>query len=165
MGLGICGFQPCFISSISHLTHRVDKKFYRPTSIQSFAIVVFERKQRFNENDAREVGKNLLDACRQVGIIVQDTNPSVFFANGQNGVIRVSTSPYPFPQLSAHYKIGTIGYRQSIRPDEETDSPPSGCRVTRRGIRHLYRRQTVSVALPSALHRDSTLPTASVTFA
>ena len=95
MGLGICGFQSCSISSISHLIHRVDKKFYRPTSIQSFAIVVFERKQRFNENDAREVGKNLLDACRQVGIIVQDTNPSVFFANGQNGVIRVSTSLYP----------------------------------------------------------------------
>jgi len=83
------------ISSIPHLPHRVDKKFYRPTSIQSFAIVVFERKQRFSENDARDMGKGLLDACRQVGIIVQDTNPSVFFANGQNGVVRVSTSPPP----------------------------------------------------------------------
>lgn len=84
------------ISSVPHLSHRVDKKFYRPTSIQSFAIVVFERKQRFNENDAREMGRSLLEACRQVGIIVQDTNPSVFFANGQNGVVRVSSSS-PFP--------------------------------------------------------------------
>lgn len=78
-----------------HLFHRVDKKFYRPTVIQSFAIVVFERKQRFNEHDARDMGKNLLDACRQVGINVQDTNPSVFFANGQNGVVRVSISLFP----------------------------------------------------------------------
>jgi eukaryotic translation initiation factor 2C len=78
-----------------HLSRRVDKKFYRPTTFQSFAIVVFERRQRFSENDAKEMGRNLLDACRQVGIIVQDTNPSVFFANGQNGVVRVSTSPSP----------------------------------------------------------------------
>jgi hypothetical protein len=97
MGLGICGSQPClYVVRSSFFFPRVDKKFYRPTTIQSFAIVVFERKQRFNENDAREVGKNLLDACRQVGIIVQDTNPSVFFANGQNGVVRVSTSSPPF---------------------------------------------------------------------
>ena len=82
-------------SSVPHLFYRVDKKFYRPTTVQSFAIVVFERRQRFNENDAREMGKNLLDACRQVGINVQDNNPSVFFANGQNGVVRVSISPAP----------------------------------------------------------------------
>ena len=36
------------------------------------------------------MGRGLLDACGQVGIIVQDNNPSVFFANAQNGVIRVS---------------------------------------------------------------------------
>lgn len=83
------------VSSVPHRSHRVDKKFYRPTTVQSFAIVVFERRQRFNENDAKEMGKNLLDACRQVGIIVQDTNPSVFFANGQNGVVRVSSPRIP----------------------------------------------------------------------
>jgi hypothetical protein len=82
------------VLSVSHFSHRVDKKFYRPTSVQSFAIVVFERRQRFNENDAREMGRNLLEACRQVGIAVQDANPSVFFANGQNGVVRVS-APHP----------------------------------------------------------------------
>lgn len=94
------GSSRVYISSASHLSYRVDKKFYRPTAIQSFAIVVFERRQRFTENDAREMGKNLLDACRQVGINVQDTNPSVFFANGQNGVVRVSTSLSPFPCFS-----------------------------------------------------------------
>jgi len=45
------------------------------------------------------MGKNLLDACRQVGIAVQDTNPSVFFANGQNGVVRVGTSSSLFLYL------------------------------------------------------------------
>jgi eukaryotic translation initiation factor 2C len=75
----------------------VDKKFYRPITIQSFAIIIFERPQRFTENDANEMGRGLLDACGQVGIIVQDTNPSVFFANAQNGVIRVSTRLPSFP--------------------------------------------------------------------
>jgi hypothetical protein len=87
-------------SSVPHLSHRVDKKFYRPTTVQSFAIVVFERKQRFTENDAREMGGSLLEACRQVGIDVQDKNPSVFFANGQNGVVRVSTFLSPLPYIS-----------------------------------------------------------------
>ena len=89
-----------FVFRLFLISYRVDKKFYRPTTIQSFAIVVFERKQRFTENDAREMGRNLLDACHQVGIIVQDTNPSVFFANGQNGVVRVSTSSSLFPRFS-----------------------------------------------------------------
>jgi len=99
-GLEYVGSSRICVSSVSHISYRVDKKFYRPTSIQSFAIVVFERKQRFTENDAKDMGKNLLDACRQVGITVQDTNPSVFFANGQNGVVRVSTSSSPFPYFS-----------------------------------------------------------------
>jgi eukaryotic translation initiation factor 2C len=90
----------------------VDKKFYRPTTIQSFAIVVFERAQRFNENDANEMGRSLLDACGQVGIIIQDTNPSVFFANAQNGVIRVSTYSSSFLSLHAHHWVGTYEDRQ-----------------------------------------------------
>lgn len=97
MGLGICGFQMCFVSFCPHISHRVDKKFYRPVTIQSFAIVVFERPQRFNEGDARDMGRGLLDACAQVGIIVQDTNPSIFHANAQNGVIRVSIRSPPYP--------------------------------------------------------------------
>ena len=78
----------------------MDKKFYRPVTIQSFAIVVFERPQRFPEHDANEMGKALLDACQQVGIIVNDTNPSVFFANAQNGVIRVSVCSPFFPSFT-----------------------------------------------------------------
>ena len=152
------------VSSIPDLSHRVDKKFYRPTTVQSFAIVVFERRQRFNENDAREMGKNLLDACRQVGIMVQDTNPSVFFANGQNGVVRVSAPSSPLPWRPTHRVIGTVGYRRPIRPDEEANSPPSGRRFTRRGIRYLYGGKIVSVGSSSARRHDSTLPSASVTF-
>lgn len=100
------------------------------------------------------MGKNLLDACRQVGIIVQDTNPSVFFANGQNGVVRVSTSPSPFPWIPAHREIGITGHRRAVRSDEETNSPPPGRRSTGRSIRYLYRGQIVSTVLPSALPCD-----------
>jgi hypothetical protein len=134
-----------YLSPVSHLSHRVDKKFYRPASVQSFAIVVFERRQRFNENDAKEMGRNLLKACRQVGIAVQDTNPSFFFANGQNGVVRVSTSSFPLPWFPAYCGVGTIEHRRPICPDEEATSPPSGRRFTKGGGRNLYCRQIVSV--------------------
>ena len=84
-------FECVQVSFVSHISHRVDKKFYKPTPIQSFAIVVFERRQRFSEADAREMGKNLITACNQVGMQVQDTNPNIFYPNPQNGVVRVST--------------------------------------------------------------------------
>ena len=93
-------FKCAYGSFISHISHRVDKKFYKAAEIQSFAIVVFERRQRFTEADAREMGKNLVTACNQVGMQVHDTNPSVFYPNPQNGVVRVSTP--------SHSSIGLI---------------------------------------------------------
>ena len=83
-------FKCAYGSLDSHISHRVDKMFYKPSEIQSFAIVVFERRQRFSEADAREMGKSLVTACNQVGMQVHDTNPSVFYPNPQNGVVRVS---------------------------------------------------------------------------
>ena len=78
------------------ISRRVDRKFYKPIPIKSFAIVVFERRQRFGEDDARELGRNLITACNQVGMQVQDTNPSIFYPNPQNGVVHVSPSPPSF---------------------------------------------------------------------
>ena len=85
-------FKYAYVSFVYYILHRVDKKFYKPTWIQSFAIVVFERRQRFSEAEAREMGRNLITACNQVGMQVQDTNPSIFYPDPQNGVVRVSTS-------------------------------------------------------------------------
>ena len=85
-------FECGYVSFVSYISHRVDKKFYKPITIQSLAIVVFERRQRFSEQDAREMGRNLITACNQVGMTVQDTNLSVFYPNPQNGVVRVSPS-------------------------------------------------------------------------
>ena len=89
------GVKRAFLSLVFHVSHRVDKKFYKPIPIQSFAIVVFERRQRFTEEDAREMGRGLITACGQVGMHVQDTDPSVFYPNPQNGVVRVSISYLP----------------------------------------------------------------------
>ena len=85
-------FKCAHVSFVSHISHRVNKKFYEPTPIQSFVIVVFERRQWFSEEDAREMGRKLITACDQVGMMVHDTNPSIFYPNPQNGVVRVSTS-------------------------------------------------------------------------
>ena len=159
------GSECTFVSSLPQISHRVDKKFYRPTTIQSFAIIIFERPQRFTENDARDMGKALLDACGKVGIIIQDTNPSVFFANAQNGVIRVGTRSPSFHSSHAYHQAGADKGRQRFQPTQKTESPAPSCCITRGSSRHIYSRQTVSVALTPVLHCNSSLPTVSVTFA
>ena len=45
----------------------VDKKFYKAAVIEKFAVVIFEREQRFGQPQAREMTKSLIDACTQVG--------------------------------------------------------------------------------------------------
>ena len=95
------GVKRAFLSLVSHISHRVDKTVYKAAPIQSFAIVVFESRQRFTEEDAREMGKGLIAACDRVGMHVEDTNPSVFYLNPQDDVVRVSISRLPSLSLSS----------------------------------------------------------------
>lgn len=64
----------------------VDKRFFRPATIERWVIVVYERQQRFNQQAADEMTAGLLASCRDVGIIVRDTNPLVSWQNGQGRI-------------------------------------------------------------------------------
>lgn len=90
---------------------RVDKRFFRPATIDRWVIVVYERLQRFTQQNADEMTAGLLASCRDVGmpyslissiyflllihfigIVVKDTNPLVSWQNGQGRISEVCTS-------------------------------------------------------------------------
>ncbi|KIP10717.1 hypothetical protein PHLGIDRAFT_125407 [Phlebiopsis gigantea 11061_1 CR5-6] len=64
----------------------VDKKFYKAASIEKFAVVIFEREQRFGQAQAREMTKSLVEACTQVGIQVLNKVPVVKWASTQSTI-------------------------------------------------------------------------------
>lgn len=45
----------------------VDKKFFKPGTIERWVVVVYERVQRFGQNHARDMISGLLQACNAVG--------------------------------------------------------------------------------------------------
>ncbi|EPQ59451.1 argonaute-like protein [Gloeophyllum trabeum ATCC 11539] len=64
----------------------IDKKFYSPASIDKWVVVVYERQQRFNANNVREMVEGFVAACRDVGMVVKDPNPIVRWENGQGNI-------------------------------------------------------------------------------
>ena len=49
------------------LLNRIDKRFFRPASIERWIVVVYERQQRFNQQAAQDMIDGLLRCCRDVG--------------------------------------------------------------------------------------------------
>ena len=45
----------------------VDKRFYRPVEIAAWVIVVYERPQRFKQENAQDMIRGMLDSFREVG--------------------------------------------------------------------------------------------------
>ncbi|EGO01883.1 hypothetical protein SERLA73DRAFT_177463 [Serpula lacrymans var. lacrymans S7.3] len=64
----------------------VDKRFYRPASIDRWVVVVYERQARFNQQAAQEMISGLMSSCASVGINVNDTAPIVTWQNGQGRI-------------------------------------------------------------------------------
>lgn len=46
----------------------VDKKFYRPVTINRWVVVVYEREQRFNRDTAYDLVRNFLEQFAAVGM-------------------------------------------------------------------------------------------------
>jgi len=62
-----------YVEILLHLTNlnsyiRVDKRFYKPASIDRWVVVVYERQQRFNQQSADEMTAGLMASCRDVGM-------------------------------------------------------------------------------------------------
>jgi eukaryotic translation initiation factor 2C len=48
--------------------------------------VIYERQQRFRLDAAEEMVKQLVAACREVGIVCQDESPVISYQNGQGRI-------------------------------------------------------------------------------
>ncbi|KAI9001051.1 argonaute-like protein [Trametes punicea] len=59
----------------------IDKKFFRPVTINRWCVAVFERRGRFRPDLAEEMVRGLLQAFASVGITVHETDPVIDWAN------------------------------------------------------------------------------------
>ncbi|KAJ4477407.1 argonaute-like protein [Lentinula aciculospora] len=69
----------------TNLLIRRDKKFSKPVEIPCWAIVVYERRQRFNEQAAAEMSEGLAASAQRVGIKMAPTSILVW-ENGQGDI-------------------------------------------------------------------------------
>ncbi|KAF5364873.1 hypothetical protein D9757_013044 [Collybiopsis confluens] len=63
-----------------------DKKFFKPEVIHRWVVVIFEREDRFRQQDAATLIRDFISACRNVGMEVYETDPIIEYASGQNNV-------------------------------------------------------------------------------
>ena len=93
----------------------IDKKFYKPTAIRYWGIVIYERQQRFNEQTVQEMIRSFVEACKNVGMGVLTDKPLVRWENAQGSIHNVGC--YPFSHRisdSCQLSIATFGYRQCL---------------------------------------------------
>ncbi|KAI6152116.1 argonaute-like protein [Pisolithus tinctorius] len=64
----------------------IDKRFFRPATIDRWIVVVYERQQRFNQQSAQDMINGLVQCSRDVGMRVNDTSPMVTWQNGQGRI-------------------------------------------------------------------------------
>ncbi|KIM90880.1 hypothetical protein PILCRDRAFT_811377 [Piloderma croceum F 1598] len=74
------------ITPMNGAWNMVDKRFYKPASIDRWVVVVYERQQRFNQQSADEMTAGLMASCRDVGIVIKDPNPLISWQNGQGRI-------------------------------------------------------------------------------
>ncbi|KAH7105502.1 eukaryotic translation initiation factor 2C [Auriculariales sp. MPI-PUGE-AT-0066] len=64
----------------------IDKKFMVPGIVRAWAIVIYERQQRFNQQNVTDMMQGLRQCAKDVGITGFDSQPVIEWHNGQ-GVI------------------------------------------------------------------------------
>lgn len=69
MAHGTCASRSCTLQVQSFLkqAYRADKKFFNPATIDCWAVIIFERQQRFTQAQAGDMVKTLLTALAAVG--------------------------------------------------------------------------------------------------
>lgn len=46
---------------------RIDKRFFKPVTIERWIVVIYERQQRFNEQSAKDMVDGMLRSFKDVG--------------------------------------------------------------------------------------------------
>lgn len=63
-----------------------DKKFFRPSVIKKWVIVVYEGQRRFTQDVAQQMATSFVAGARAVGMTVQDDQPVITWENGQGRI-------------------------------------------------------------------------------
>jgi eukaryotic translation initiation factor 2C len=63
-----------------------DKKLFRPATVRTWTIVIYESQGRFRPETAREMVKGFIEGALSVGMGVTDTQPLIFWENGQGNI-------------------------------------------------------------------------------
>ncbi|KAJ7490839.1 argonaute-like protein [Mycena latifolia] len=66
--------------------NRAEKKFFRPSTITAWVLIIFESFARFNDQVVKEVSTNFVDGCRSTGMTVHNPIPIVRRINGQGNI-------------------------------------------------------------------------------
>ncbi|KZW04251.1 eukaryotic translation initiation factor 2C [Exidia glandulosa HHB12029] len=64
----------------------IDKKFFIPGKVTAWAVIVYERQQRFNQETVRNMIEGMRNSAREVGINGFDSEPVVVWENGQGRI-------------------------------------------------------------------------------
>ncbi|KAI0921048.1 hypothetical protein AcV5_001233 [Taiwanofungus camphoratus] len=64
----------------------IDKRFFKPAVIERWAVVIYERPQRFRDDNVQDMIQGLISACNGVGIVVKERDPIVKYENGQGNI-------------------------------------------------------------------------------
>jgi hypothetical protein len=65
---------------------RIDKRFYKPCTIDQWAVCIYETRQRFNEQAAQQLVTDFLACCQTVGVPVVSKTPPIFHLNAHLSV-------------------------------------------------------------------------------
>ncbi|KAJ7172992.1 argonaute-like protein [Mycena crocata] len=63
-----------------------DKRFYRPSTVATWVLIIFEQINRFNDQVVQEVSTSFVAGCRSTGMVIQDPIPLVRRVNGQSDI-------------------------------------------------------------------------------
>jgi eukaryotic translation initiation factor 2C len=63
-----------------------DKKLFRPATVRTWTIVIYESQGRFRPETAREMAKGFIEGALSVGMTVTDNQPLIFWENGQGNI-------------------------------------------------------------------------------
>jgi eukaryotic translation initiation factor 2C len=80
------GSKDRFVSPRNGSWNMADKKFFKPMAIKNWVIIIYERQQRFRQDNARKMVDDFVHACGTVGMLIQDKNPIVKWEHGQGNI-------------------------------------------------------------------------------
>ncbi|RXW23179.1 hypothetical protein EST38_g2678 [Candolleomyces aberdarensis] len=92
MAPGTCMLLPVpFIvpNLIAILYYRAQKKLFKPCSpIPQWVVIVYEREQRFGQNNCRTMIEGLTNEARNLGITFAHANPLIRYENGNGDIVQ-----------------------------------------------------------------------------